>query len=142
MYATERFQLYASDVLIPSFEQGIWQSENSLLTEPQFKKCLQAQALSLPIQQEKQMLQVSNFPFETGLERPYYFIFLNGQKAYVKNIEFKPNSKKNMLISRKWLMQVGVANMQNVHMEHGKYQIFLFDATNQRFWKMNQTFTH
>jgi len=107
MYATERFQLYASGVLIPSFEQGIWQSENSLLTELQLKKCLQAQALSLPIQQEKQMLQVSNFPFETGLERPYYFIFLKGQKAYVKNIEFKPNSKKNMLISRKWLMQVG-----------------------------------
>jgi hypothetical protein len=141
MYATKRFQRNASGVLIPSFEQGIWKSENSLLTDNQFKKCLQAPELSLNIQEEKHILYLLNFPFETGLQRPYYFIFIQGPKAYVKYIEFKPNSKKNMLLSGKWLMQVGAANMQNAQMEQGQYHMFLYDASNQRYWKMNQIFT-
>ncbi len=142
LYASDRFQLFASGVLIPSFKQGIWQSENTLLTDKQFELCLQAKSLALPIKNEKQILYLGNFPFDTALDKAYYFIFIQGQKAYVKNIEFKPNSKKNMLMSGKWLMHEGSANMQNTQMEQGTYQLFIFDEAKQRFWNTNQTFSH
>lgn len=140
MYATAQFQLFASGVLIPSFDQKIWQSENSILSDQQFSKCLQAPNISLQIQHDNQVLHIRNFPFKTDLNCPYYFIFIQDSKAYVKNIEFKPNSKKNILFRGEWLMQEGTANLQNAQLPTGNYQVFLYDASKQTYWNTQQTF--
>jgi hypothetical protein len=143
-YATETFQLYASGVLIPSYDQGLWKSENTLLNDSQFAKCLQAKKLNLQISEDNQMIQLANFPWKSSLNYPYYLIFIHSQlaqKGYVKNIEFKPNSKKNMLLSGEWLMNEAAINMQNAQMAKGTYQIYLFDKQHEVYWKTNKTFT-
>jgi hypothetical protein len=142
-YATERFQSNAAEILIPSFNQGLWHSENSLLNEQQIKTCLQAKPLYLNMYEENQILNIQQFPFETGLYRPYFLIFINTlspSKAYVKNIEFRPNSKKNILLQGRWLTNEGTINLQQAQIQKGNYQIFVFDRSQQQYWKTNKTF--
>lgn len=143
-YATERFQLYASGILLPSYEQGLWESENTVLNNLQLEKCIQAKNFNLEMTEENQLIKLTNFPWKTSLNHPYFIVFVHSQtpqKAYVKNIEFKPNSKKNMLFTGDWLMNEGVINMQNAQMAKGGYQIYLFDPSKDSYWKTNQSFT-
>lgn len=143
-YATETFQLYASGVLIPSYHQGLWKSENTLLDDNQFVKCLQAKNLNLKISEENQEIKVNNFPWKPSLSHPFFLIFIHThlhQKAYVKSIDFKTNSKKNLLFTGEWLMNEGVINMQNAQMVKGTYQIYLYDSVQELYWKTTQTFT-
>lgn len=142
-YATERFQSNAAEILIPSFNQGLWHSENSILNEQQIKTCLQAKPLSLNMYEENQMLNIHQFPFETGLQLPYFLIFmdtLSPSKAYVKNIEFRPNSKKNIVLQGRWLTNEGTINLQQSQIPKGNYRIFVFDPSQQQYWKTNKTF--
>jgi hypothetical protein len=143
-YATETFQLYASGVLIPSYEAGLWKSENTILNNEQWEKCRQAKNINLEMTEENQVIKLSNFPWKTSLNHPFFILFIHTQlpqKAYVKNIEFRINSKKNMLISGDWLMNKGVVSMQNAQMAKGSYQIYLFDPSSESYWKTNQSFT-
>jgi hypothetical protein len=142
-YASERFQSNAAKILIPSYDQGLWKSENTILSDHQLKSCLQAPNKPFSIREENQLITIDQFPFETGLKRPYYLILidtLSPNKAYVKNIEFRLGSKKNLLLHGQWLSQSGIVNLQQAQLSKGTYQIYVYDPSSQRFWKTNRTF--
>ena len=95
------------------------------------------------MREENQKLTIDEFPFETGLQLPYYLILidtLTPYKAYVKNIEFRPSSKKNLLLHGQWLSNSGIVNLQQAQLAKGTYQIYVYDPGSQRFWKTNRTF--
>lgn len=142
-YASERFQSNAAGILIPSYNQGLWQSENSILSDQQLKLCLASKSMAFSIREENQKLTIDEFPFETGLKQAYYLILidtLTPNKAYVKNIEFRPSSKKNLLLHGQWLSNSGIVNLQQAQLAKGTYQIYVYDPDSQRFWKTNRTF--
>jgi hypothetical protein len=143
-YATETFQLYASGVLLPSYEAGLWKSENTILSNQQWQKCMQAKNLNIEITEDKKILTLTNFPWKPSLNHPFFILFIHSQlpqKAYVKNIAFRTNSKKNILFTGEWLMNDAVINMQNTQMVKGMYQIYFFDPSSESYWKTNKTFT-
>jgi hypothetical protein len=142
-YASERFQSNAAGILIPSFNQGLWESENTILSDQRLKACLQAPIKPFSIRIENQLISIDQFPFETGLKLPYYLILidtLTPNKAYVKNIEFRPGSKKNFLLHGQWLSNSGIVNLQQALLSKGSYQVYVYDPSCQQFWKTNRTF--
>ncbi|MEY2895483.1 MAG: hypothetical protein RIS42_1202, partial [Bacteroidota bacterium] len=142
-YASERFQSNAAEILIPSFNQGLWKSENTILSDEQLKACLQSPIKPFSIRVENQLISINQFPFETGLKLPYYLILidmLSPNKAYVKNIEFRPSSKKNFLLHGQWLSNSGIVNLQQALLSKGSYQVYVYDPSRQQFWKTNRTF--
>jgi len=138
LYCSDRFQINASAFLAHSYEQGIWQSENTIVKREQFAQFLAAPLLPLALKIHDQSIDIPNFPLEISLNQPHYLLFYrNGPKPtlYVKNIPFRANSKKNILIGQAWVLPESLLNLRSISLESGNYQLYLYDAAKKQFWK-------
>jgi hypothetical protein len=54
---------------------------------------------------------------------------------YIKNIPFRPNSKKNILLGQTWVLPNSFLDLHTTSLESGDYQLFLYDAAKKQFWK-------
>jgi hypothetical protein len=140
---SDQFQLYASPSLIPSYQQGLWRSENNILPNENLAQLTTAPRVSLQMNEANSIIHLSQFPLEVGLNKAYYLIFCKDsapQKTYFKNIEFLPNSRKNLIFSGQWFLPQGRISFEKAPLEPGKYQIYLFEGNSNRYWKTDKTF--
>ncbi|MHA8107612.1 hypothetical protein [Aquirufa sp. 5-AUSEE-100C1] len=138
LYCSNQFQDNAAAYLRPSYEQGIWQSENSLIDRSHFNQCLTAPLLPVKLKIQDQTIEIQDYPLIIGLNQPHYLLFYRSDKSpkmYIKNIPFRPNSKKNILLGQTWVLPNSFLDLHTTSLESGDYQLFLYDAAKKQFWK-------
>lgn len=138
LYCSNQFQDNAAAYLRPSYEQGIWQSKNSLIDRSHFNQCLTAPLLPVKLKIQDQTIEIQDYPLIIGLNQPHYLLFYRSDKSpkmYIKNIPFRPNSKKNILLGQTWVLPNSFLDLHTTSLESGDYQLFLYDAAKKQFWK-------
>ena len=138
LYCSNQFQDNAAAYLRPSYEQGIWQSENRIIHRTHFDECLKAPLLPLTLKIHDQTIEIQDYPLNVGLNQPHYLLFYQlgkHPKMYIKNIPFRANSKKNILLGQTWVLPSSFLDMHTTSLESGDYQLYLYDAAKKQFWK-------
>lgn len=144
LYPSNQFQDNAAHYLLPSHAQKLWQSENVILPANHLPALKRANILQLDVQIHDQIISIDHFPGEIGLKKAQFLIFyrdLPQEKVYIKYLAMRQNSKKNIMLGHSWLIPVSYLDLSQTSMESGTYQLYLFDAEKQQYWKTKYSFT-